>query len=109
VADDADELAELEALDKGKALKIRSATRPDRSRCLSEVLRWLADDRESGHSGRTTGNPLLVAEPPLRELTDVAYEAYVRGTAQRIIDRVWPKHRKVAPAATNRTDRGRPG
>jgi hypothetical protein len=51
----------------------------------------------------------LVAEPPLRELTDEAYEAYVRGNARRIIERVWPKHRKVAPAATNRTDRGQPG
>jgi hypothetical protein len=50
-----------------------------------------------------------LAEPRLRELTDEAYEAYVRGNARRIIERVWPKHRKVAPAATNRTDRGQPG
>src|ERR1700752_3928502 len=50
-----------------------------------------------------------VAEPPLRELTGEAYEGYVRGNARLIIERVSPNHRKVAPAATNRTDRGRPG
>jgi predicted TIM-barrel fold metal-dependent hydrolase len=33
----------------------------------------------------------LIAELPLLELTEGAYEAYVRGNAQRIIDRVWPR------------------
>jgi predicted TIM-barrel fold metal-dependent hydrolase len=32
----------------------------------------------------------LVKELPLLELTDAAYEAYVRGNARRIIERVWP-------------------
>jgi uncharacterized protein len=43
----------------------------------------------------------LVEELPLLELTEDAYEAYVRGNALRIIDRVWPRSDEAAPSTVS--------
>lgn len=48
----------------------------------------------------------VVEELPLLELTDVAYDAYVRGNAARIIERVWPDAQLPSRSAVPGADGG---